>query len=243
MQAQDPSVASRRAKDRTTFTDAQILDGFFKLALGAELRLAGRSDRIRKYDRPVRVYVDNRLTARPDRAAQVAAVVADIGAKVAHLDIAMADSPEDAQLFVTLVHDRELMPTLQRMYGAARARQIERSLKPQCLSSFSKDDEFRILRSDVVVAGDVGDFAFYDCVYEELLQSLGPINDDASVPWTMFNDDVRKGFFGVYDQYILNLLYDPRIKPGMTGPQVRAIVPEVLKNVRAHVAKTNGLTR
>jgi hypothetical protein len=91
------------------------------------------------------------------------------------------------------------------------------------------------------VAGDAGDFTFYDCVYEELLQSLGPINDDASVPWTMFNDGVRKGFFGVYDQYILNLLYDPRVKPGMTGSQMRAILPEVLKTVREHVAKTNGL--
>lgn len=190
----------------------------------------------------MRVYVDNR-NVQADRTQQVAAVVSDIGSKVAHLDIAMTDDRDAAQVTVTLVRDRDLMPTLRRMYGAARAKQIERSLKPQCLSGFSKDDEFRILRSDVVVAGDAGDFTFYDCVYEELLQSLGPINDDASVPWTMFNDDVRKGFFGVYDQYILNLLYDPRIKPGMTGPQVRAVLPEVLKTVREHVAKTNGMRR
>ncbi len=26
----------------------------------------------------------------------------------------------------------------------------------------------------------------------------------------MFNDAVRMGFFGVYDQYILNILYHPR---------------------------------
>jgi hypothetical protein len=242
-QAENPSVAALRAKDRKSFTDTQIIDGFFRVALGAELRLAGRSDRIRKYDRPVRVYVDNRITAGTDRAAQVAAVVTDIASKVAHLDIAMTDTRGDAQVFVTLVRDRDLIPTLRRMYGAARAKQIERSLKPQCLSSFSKDDEFRILRSDVIVVGDAGDFTFYDCIYEELLQSLGPINDDASVPWTMFNDDVRKGFFDVYDQYILNLLYDPRIKAGMTGPQLRAVLPEVLKDVRAHVTKTNGLGR
>jgi hypothetical protein len=238
--AEDRAIAALRAKERKTFTDAQIVDGFFKLALGAELRLAGQSDRIRKYDRPIRVYVDNH-NVRVDRAAQVAAVVRDIGSKVAYLDIAMTDTREDAQVFVTLVRDRDLMPTLHKMYGATRAKQIERSLKPQCLSSFSKDDSYRIIRSDVVVVGDAGDFIFYDCIYEELLQSLGPINDDASVPWTMFNDDVRKGFFDVYDQYILNLLYDPRIKPGMTGPQVRAVLPEVLKDVRAHVAKVNGL--
>jgi len=63
---------------------------------------------------------------------------------------------------------------------------------------------------------DAGDFTFYDCAYEELLQGLGAINDDPSVPWTMFNDDVQMGFFDVYDQYLVNILYDPRIRPGMT---------------------------
>ena len=62
---------------------------------------------------------------------------------------------------------------------------------------------------------DAGDFIFYDCAYEEILQSLGPINDDESVPWTMFNDNVQMGFFDVYDQYLLNLLYHPRMRPGM----------------------------
>jgi Protein of unknown function (DUF2927) len=78
-------------------------------------------------------------------------------------------------------------------------------------------------------------------IYEELLQSLGPINDTGSVPWTMFNDKVSMGFFDVYDQYILNLLYDPRIKAGMTVDEVREVLPEVLLDVRAWVTKVNNL--
>ena len=73
------------------------------------------------------------------------------------------------------------------------------------------------------------------------MQSLGPINDTASVPWTMFNDNVSMGYFDVYDQYILNLLYDPRIKAGMTVPEVRAVLPEVLADVRAWVTQVNNL--
>ena len=41
----------------------------------------------------------------------------------------------------------------------------------------------------------------------------------------MFNDDVQLGFFGVYDQYLLNILYDPRIRPGMTRAEVEALLP------------------
>ena len=66
----------------------------------------------------------------------------------------------------------------------------------------------------MILPVDAGEFAFYDCAYEELLQALGAINDDRSVPWTMFNDDVQMGFFDVYDEYLLNILYDPRVRPG-----------------------------
>ncbi len=93
----------------------------------------------------------------------------------------------------------------------------------------------------MILTFDNGDFTFLDCAYEELLQSLGPINDTSSVPWTMFNDDVSMGYFDVYDQYILNLLYDPRIKAGMTVQEVQDVLPEVISDVRAWVAKVNDL--
>jgi hypothetical protein len=57
----------------------------------------------------------------------------------------------------------------------------------------------------------------------------------------MFNDDVQLGFFGVYDQYLLNILYDPRIRPGMTVSEVRAVLPAVLPAVRAFVAQKNRI--
>jgi hypothetical protein len=236
---EDPQIVRRRAAEQKTFSDAQIAEGFFKVAFGAELSVAGRVDRIRKYDKPVRVYVDSR--AKPDRRRQVAEAVTDIGKRIEHLDIAMTDERRAANIAVTLVRDRDLAPTIRAFYGRDRARQIERSLEPQCLSGFSKDERFRIIHSDVIIVVDAGDFIFYDCVYEELLQALGPINDDSSVPWTMFNDDVQMGFFDVYDQYLLNVLYDPRVRPGMTREEVRELLPQVLPSARAFVARVNSL--
>jgi hypothetical protein len=58
----------------------------------------------------------------------------------------------------------------------------------------------------------------------------------------MFNDNVSMGYFDVYDQYLLNLLYDPRIKAGMTVQDVKAILPDVLADVRTWVRKVNNLT-
>jgi hypothetical protein len=234
-------VAARQAVERKEFSDTEITEGFFKLAFGAEMHVGGRVDRIRKYDRPVRIFVDDR--AKSERRRSIAAVVYDIRARVQYLDMDITDQARRANFVVTLVRDRDLPRTFQSFYGTKEAEKIERLLKPQCLSSFRKDEDFRILHSNAILAVDAGDFKFYDCAYEELLQALGPINDDASVPWSMFNDQVMMGFFDVYDQYLLNILYDPRIRPGMTPDEVRVVLPEILPTVRAWVARVNSLAQ
>ena len=236
--AEIPGVASRQRAEKKVFTDGEITEGFLKTAFGAEYHLAGRVDRIRKYDMPVRVFADG---TRADRKAQLAKIVADIAARIQHLDIAMAAGRDDANVLVTLVRDRDLFSTITTFYGRERAREIRASLDPQCLSGFRKNEKYEIEHSDVILTVDNGDFVFFDCAYEELLQSLGPINDTSSVPWTMFNDNVSMGYFDVYDQYILNLLYDPRVKAGMTVQEVKEVLPDVLADVRAWVRKVNNL--
>lgn len=237
--AEIAGIVARQRVEKKSFTDGEIVDGFMKTAFGAEYHLAGRVDRIRKYETPVRVFADG--ANRPDRKAQLAKIVGDIASRVQHLDIAMAETGEDANVIVKLVRDRDLYRTISTFYGSERAREMKSSLDPQCLSGFRKNEKYEIEHSDVILTVDNGDFIFFDCAYEELLQSLGPINDTSSIPWTMFNDSVQMGYFDVYDQYIMNILYDPRIRAGMTVQEVKAVLPAVLADVRAWVAKVNAL--
>jgi hypothetical protein len=239
--AENPEIASRRAAERHDFTNDEIKDGFFKIAFQAELQIGAKSDRVRKFDEPVRIFVDSRAT--PDRSGEIATIVADIRRRIDHLDVAVTDDRDAANFVVSLVADREVATTIRTHYGASRASQIEKALTPQCLSGIGKDKQFRIRRAEVILPVDAGDFTFYDCAYEELLQALGAINDDGSVPWTMFNDDVQMGFFDVYDQYLLNLLYDPRIRAGMTPDAVRKLLPEIMPDVRTFVARVNSLAQ
>jgi len=237
--AEIAGIVARQRSEKKSFTDGEIVDGFMKTAFGAEYHLAGRVDRIRKYETPVRVFAEG--ANRPDRKVQLAKIVGDIASRVQHLDIAMAETGEGANVLVKLVRDRDLYRTISTFYGSDRAREMKSSLDPQCLSGFRKNEKYEIEHSDVILTVDNGDFIFFDCAYEELLQSLGPINDTSSIPWTMFNDSVQMGYFDVYDQYIMNILYDPRIRAGMTVAEVRAVLPAVLVDVRAWVAKVNGL--
>jgi hypothetical protein len=235
--AENPDISSRRASERTDFTNDEIRDGFFKIAFSAELQRGVPVERVRKFDEPIRIFVVSK--GAPDRRSEIAAIVADIRARVNHLDVAVTNDRRAANFIVTLVAERDLRRTIRSLYGSERATRIQQSLNPQCLSGIGKDKRHRIRRAEVILPVDAGEFTFYDCAYEELLQGLGAINDDRSVPWTMFNDDVQMGFFDVYDQYLLNILYDPRIRPGMTKEEVNGLLPDVLLTARAWVTYAN----
>src|SRR5258708_16449683 len=84
--AELPAISQRQRTEKKAFTDDEIIEGFLKTAFGAEYHLAGRVDRIRKYEVPVRVFVDG---TRSDRKAQLVTIVADIAARVQYLAIAM----------------------------------------------------------------------------------------------------------------------------------------------------------
>jgi hypothetical protein len=237
-QAENSTITMRRAAERTSFSNEEIRDGLLKTAFRAELQFGRHEERIRKFDEAVRVFVDNH--GAPARTADIAAIVNDIHARIHHLDVAVTADRKNANVVVILVPRRDFARTIRSRYGESAANKIQNSLHPECLSGIAKDETHRIRRAEVILPVDADEFQFYDCAYEELLQSLGLINDDSSVPWTMFNDDVQMGFFDVYDQYLVNILYDPRIRPGMTKAEVEALLPEVLPTVRAWVIRANS---
>jgi hypothetical protein len=66
------------------------------------------------------------------------------------------------------------------------------------------------------------------CIEEEVIQSLGLRNDGEEVRPSRFNDDQEFALSTRHDELLLQILYDPRLKAGMTAaegmPIVRAIV-------------------
>jgi hypothetical protein len=53
-------------------------------------------------------------------------------------------------------------------------------------------------------------------------------NHDQRNPWTTLNQKRMVGYLSVYDRSLLTLLYDERIKPGMTARQVRALLLKLI---------------
>jgi hypothetical protein len=113
--AENPDIISRRASERTDFTNDEIKEGFFKIAFSAELQLGAPVERVRKFDEPVRIFLAGK--GLPDRRSEIAAIIADIRAHVNHLDVAITNDRQAANFAVTLLADRDLRRTIRAHYG------------------------------------------------------------------------------------------------------------------------------
>lgn len=61
------------------------------------------------------------------------------------------------------------------------------------------------------------------CIHEELAQGLGLANDSRVARPSIFNDDDEFALLTNHDELLLKMLYDPRLKPGMTASEAAPI--------------------
>ncbi|MHA7774321.1 DUF2927 domain-containing protein [Roseibium sp. M-1] len=219
----------RAAAANDSFSTEELLEGFEKTVFGLEYRSwSWRPYLVKKFTTPVRFYVHN-LSAR-DRTGTVHRFVKEIGSRISGLSTSLAGNPSDANFEVYVVDRAQYEQVVKKdIYKSERAEVPGRCLV-RVVSGRSG-----IKRSAAVIVSDEGEFLFKRCLVEELLQGLGPMNDDASLTHSVFNDLSRHSRFTVFDQIILNMLYDPRIKPGMSAEQTRDVLPLVVRDARQRV--------
>jgi hypothetical protein len=61
------------------------------------------------------------------------------------------------------------------------------------------------------------------CIHEELAQGLGLANDSREARPSIFNDDDEFALLTDHDEHLLQMLYDPRLKPGMSAKEAAPI--------------------
>ncbi|MBO6755179.1 MAG: DUF2927 domain-containing protein [Roseibium sp.] len=220
------SVFPVRTALAATFTTNELLDGFQKTVFGLEYRAwSWRPYLVKKYTVPVRFYVHN--LARQDRRPVVHKFIRDIGRKIQGLQTDFAPSSDGANFEVYVVDRTQYADVVRRdIYKNPRA-----DVPGRCLVRVVSGRK-GIKRSAAVIVSDEGEFLFRRCLVEEILQGLGPMNDDAKLTHSVFNDTSRHSRFTVFDQILMNMLYDPRIKPGMSARQIETILPLVARDAR-----------
>lgn len=61
------------------------------------------------------------------------------------------------------------------------------------------------------------------CIHEEMAQGLGLANDSREARPSIFNDDDEFALLTDHDEHLLEMLYDPRLAPGMSAAEAAPI--------------------
>ncbi|WP_308342253.1 DUF2927 domain-containing protein [Roseobacter insulae] len=71
------------------------------------------------------------------------------------------------------------------------------------------------------------------CIHEELAQGLGLANDSRDARPSIFNDDDEFALLTKHDELLLKMLYDPRLKAGMTASEAAPITRIIARELKS----------
>ncbi|WP_319530976.1 DUF2927 domain-containing protein [uncultured Cohaesibacter sp.] len=226
-------TTSTRPALANNFQDSEVIAGFNKTVFGAEIKSlswGSQTNRVKKYVTPVKVWIDNR--SKLNRLKTVRGFVTDLPSQISGLSLYLARTPKEANFRIYIVDAADYQRTVQDEVFHDSQMDVPGQCIVRVLSRRSG-----ILRSDAVIVSDQGLSLFRRCMVEEILQGLGPVNDDKSLNHSVFNDLTTFDYFTRYDRLILNMLYNPSVKPGMTQRQVNPMVGNLLQYAKQVVGR------
>ena len=94
----------------------------------------------------------------------------------------------------------------------------------------------------VLIRAEHPPFTRLSCVHEEMAQAMGLPNDSPEARPSLFNDDLEFALLTEHDAILLRMLYDPRLRPGMSAAEVRPLLPEIVRDARLAQASDERLT-
>uniref|UniRef100_UPI0035139E9E DUF2927 domain-containing protein n=1 Tax=Cognatishimia sp. TaxID=2211648 RepID=UPI0035139E9E len=96
----------------------------------------------------------------------------------------------------------------------------------------------RILSAVAVVRAEHPDLLRRSCYHEEIAQGLGIVNDSPFARPSIFNDDDEFALLTSHDEALLNMLYDPRLRIGMSASEARPIIQILARERTGEDAET-----
>ncbi|MEO0363238.1 MAG: DUF2927 domain-containing protein [Pseudomonadota bacterium] len=208
-----------RAKDLV----ADFMDLNFKSESGRRIR------KLPRWEGPVRVA----LASEELRAyrADVEALVETIRANAPGLDLAVTDAPRGDITLRT----------------APRDEMQERAPEALCFFNFvgvdwpayrdreygepGVDQDGRISAVTIFIPANAAPHVYRTCIFEEIMQALGPTNDLYRLEDSGFNDDEAHNAPTAFDLLMLRLLYAPELERGMDRAAARKGVAAVLRRI------------
>lgn len=208
-------------------SNAQVVGNLTEIVFGSEF-VGEDSNIVRKWTVPLRIAI---YAKEPERYRALVEPVLQQLHGLSGLDIQLVDRSAPAQNAYILILGRE-------QFYAYAASHLSAGKNPRtntyldCFGVFAADRGGAINELTAVIPESASEATKRSCVIEEVTQALGLPNDSFTVNPSIFNDDDRYQDLTWQDQLFLRVLYDARVRPGMTRAAFEPLAKRIVDELR-----------
>ncbi|MEM0905812.1 MAG: DUF2927 domain-containing protein [Pseudomonadota bacterium] len=199
-----------------------VADGFFQTVFGLEHGHHPDAQKVKRYTGVVRFHVSDR--SGRNRLPAARQFLTSLPKRIRHFKGVEVQRARDANFRILLVRGADFVTTVRR-----ELRTDATAMGARCIVGVTTHNGHIGGSVAIIVADD--DYLFARCLVEEVLQGLGPMNDSNELAGSVFNDSSHHTVFTEFDAGILNVLYHPAIRPGMSGRDVHRALPIALRDL------------
>ena len=204
-----------------------------------------RSAPLRRWDQPVRVQLEfgasTEIAARPAWRSEVAGFANRLSSATRHPVTMTADRGNFPVLILSEDERRAIGPRLAELVPGIPARDIAilADLPPaiSCtVFAYAKGNASEYAHAVAIIRAELPPLLRTSCIHEEIAQGMGLANDSPAARPSIFNDDEEFALLTRHDELLLQILYDRRLRPGMTEAQAAPIVRQIASELLGEAA-------
>ena len=244
--AQTPRLRVDRIARDVPYTGEDLVRNFRRVAFGSEYSIRdGRTSepspdaelKLRRWEGPVR-YVLTGWISETDRA-QAAETAARLAAATG-LSITPVGIEKNPELEIRFLSEQDRAEQVAEFAGPRKDSPLaELFLAWAGVPGWSCAGEFyyrdvpdpqahEIQYGVIYIRDETRGLHRQACIEEEFSQILGLTRDHPLVRPSIFNDDEEFALLTRHDEQLLRILYDPRLRPGMTPDEAMPLVRDVV---------------
>ncbi len=239
-----------RAASDVRYGSADLVEHFLRVAFGEEYTLDGNryvplgpqsTAPLKRWGNPIRIWVETDGTRSDELAVDE---FAETLAGITRLDIARAADRTTANMVLHFLDSAGRRRVQARLANdASQSARIElfsawRTRRDwPCASEFYYQPRhgtppYQIEFAVIYIRDELSGISRQSCIEEEMSQALGLARDDPTVRPSIFNDDEEFALLTEHDEFLLRILYDPRLTPGLTQAEALPIVQRIIGDLR-----------
>ncbi len=220
------SLSFKAASTPLTWLDRAFIEtAFYNVALQHEYSSGTKP--LAKWQQPIKIWIDHRVGDQELHQELAELHIQHLGQVTQH-PISLVNKESEANIKWIYTRQSKWISESKRVLNLKSTEHLNSAI---CTAGYRTNAKGEIVYAGIIIPVDQARSRgkLVACIVEEITQVLGLPNDSDKAYPSIFNDHTPEDLLSPLDVVLLQLLYEPELKPGMTKEQVKPIVRKILK--------------